>query len=127
MKLFNPSVTPQILTALDGHVITTREEWETIRRPEIVEMFQREVYGKLPGRPENLRFDVLEEHKDALDGKATSRIVQVSFDGPLGSWSFPFYLFIPKYDQLECHLSCLKKSVQDQRLAYSQKKLLPMK
>lgn len=39
---------PDILTTNDGRKVNTAEMWWKIRRPEIVEDFEREVYGRLP-------------------------------------------------------------------------------
>ncbi len=39
---------PDPLTAKNGQAITTAEQWWTLRRPEIVEDFEREVYGRVP-------------------------------------------------------------------------------
>ncbi|HEU5080370.1 MAG TPA: acetylxylan esterase [Opitutaceae bacterium] len=39
---------PDALTSRDGHKITTAEQWWKNRRPEIVEDFEREVYGRIP-------------------------------------------------------------------------------
>ena len=74
-------------------------EWETIRRPEIVRMFTAEVFGKMPDKPDNLTFEVLERDSDALDGKAVLKTVQVNIEGPYDTWRFPFWMFVPKHDQ----------------------------
>jgi hypothetical protein len=39
---------PDILTTKDGRKVTTPEMWWKVRRPEIVEDMEREVYGRLP-------------------------------------------------------------------------------
>ena len=39
---------PDILTTKDGKKVTTSDMWWKQRRPEIVEEFEREVYGRLP-------------------------------------------------------------------------------
>ena len=39
---------PDILTLKNGEKVTTPEMWWKLRRPEIVEDFEREVYGRLP-------------------------------------------------------------------------------
>jgi hypothetical protein len=40
---------PDILTLKSGKKVTTAEMWWKQRRPEIIEDFEREVYGRLPG------------------------------------------------------------------------------
>lgn len=39
---------PSVLTCLDGTEVTDKETWFQKRRPEILEMFRREEYGRLP-------------------------------------------------------------------------------
>ncbi len=39
---------PEILTLKNGKKVTTADEWWKLRRPEIVEDMEREVYGRLP-------------------------------------------------------------------------------
>lgn len=39
---------PPILTTESGEAVTTPEAWWNVRRPEIVELFEREVYGRIP-------------------------------------------------------------------------------
>ena len=41
-------VLPEILRTEDGTKVTTPREWWDVRRPEIVEGFEREVYGRVP-------------------------------------------------------------------------------
>jgi len=41
---------PEVLTAKDGKKITTPDTWWKLRRPEIAEDLEREVYGRLPKR-----------------------------------------------------------------------------
>src|SRR5437868_14710296 len=40
---------PDVLTTKDGKRVTTKEMWWNQRRPEIVEDFDREVLGRVPG------------------------------------------------------------------------------
>lgn len=39
---------PDVLTTKDGKKVTTPDQWWKIRRPEIIEDMEREVYGRLP-------------------------------------------------------------------------------
>jgi hypothetical protein len=41
---------PDVLTLNNGKKVTTAEQWWKQRRPEIVEDFEREVYGRVPAR-----------------------------------------------------------------------------
>ena len=39
---------PDVLTTRTGKKVTTAEQWWKIRRPELIEDFEREMYGKVP-------------------------------------------------------------------------------
>ncbi len=41
-------VLPDPLTTIDGRKVTTPEMWWTVRRPELLEMFSKYVYGRVP-------------------------------------------------------------------------------
>jgi hypothetical protein len=62
---------PDPLVAIDGTRITTAAGWREKRRPELLEFFTREMYGRSPGRPEKMVSEVFDRDKAALGGKAT--------------------------------------------------------
>lgn len=59
------------LLAFDGTKITTATQWRERRRPELLEWFAREMYGRSPGKPSALVSEVFERDPRALGGKAT--------------------------------------------------------
>jgi hypothetical protein len=80
---------PDPLLCADGTRVNTPEEWRSKRRPELLRLFQEQMYGKTPEAPEGrikLRFETRSETPNALNGKATRREVTVHFteqpDGP---------------------------------------------
>lgn len=72
-------VLPDPLVTKKGHQVKSAKEWERKRRPEIMDMLRKEMYGYEPGRPAGLHFKVLEESRDAFGGKATRKQVAVYF------------------------------------------------
>ncbi|MES2439067.1 MAG: acetylxylan esterase [Verrucomicrobiota bacterium] len=62
---------PDPLVASDGSKITTAAEWREKRRPELLEFFTREMYGRSPGKPEKLVSEVFDRDGKVLGGKAT--------------------------------------------------------
>lgn len=73
---------PGVLTCSDGSQVTTREQWLEKRRPELLALFEREVYGRTPGgKPAGMRFVQTSENRKALGGKATMRQVSIFFTG----------------------------------------------
>lgn len=60
---------PALLKTLSGETVTTAEQWETFRRPEIMALFSNFVYGVRPvERPADLQFAVVKEQPD-FDGQ----------------------------------------------------------
>lgn len=89
-------VLPDALTTGAGNKVTTPAEWQKTRRPEILELFRENIYGRAPiGRPDTLRFDVKEIDKNAMDGKATLKRVEIHVEGPGGTGMISLTLFIP--------------------------------
>lgn len=70
---------PALLTSDSGDSIRTVEEWETVRRPEILEMFRKEMFGRTPADRIAVKWDVISENGEALGGKATFRQVMFTF------------------------------------------------
>jgi hypothetical protein len=62
---------------LDGTRVTTKEQWTEKRRPELRELFQHYMYGKLPPA-KSVSARVLHENPKAFGGKATLREVALS-------------------------------------------------
>ena len=67
---------PDPLTLTNGRKVTTVRQWEKKRRPELVKLFEEQMYGTAPKAPE-LKFETLEEDRSALGGKATRRQVRI--------------------------------------------------
>ena len=72
---------PDPLKLLSGKRVKTAEAWNTQRRPEVLRLFQEQVYGKAPGRPSKMVFRLVESSNRALGGKAVRKQVRVFFDG----------------------------------------------
>src|SRR5512140_227895 len=88
---------PDPLLTRSGEKVRTAGDWKSLRRPEVLELFRQNVYGRAPvGRPAQLRFEILDAGSEAMDGKATRKLVQVRYAGPGGEGSFQLILFTPK-------------------------------
>src|SRR5215210_2424372 len=70
---------PDPLVMADGTRVTDAETWNAQRRPEILKLFETFVYGRAPGRPAGLRFEVTSEEKEALGGTATRKEISIHF------------------------------------------------
>ena len=89
-----PYTLPAILTASDGTVIGSPEEWENIRRPELLDLFTEEIYGGLPDVSMDVTYDILEQDNEALGGKAVRKQVEMTFSN--GAVTRKALMFIKK-------------------------------
>src|SRR5262245_51169774 len=69
---------PDPLVLRDGTKVTTKEQWNEKRRPELKELFQHYMYGKLPERRQ-VAAEIVHEDGKAFGGKATLREIALRF------------------------------------------------
>ena len=84
---------PDVLLQSDGTPVSSLTDWSAVRRNELKELFQREMYGFFPPVPD-LEFRILKEDPNVLNGKMTYREVEITFDG-IGDASMTVALFVP--------------------------------
>src|ERR1700683_3257732 len=87
---------PDPLVMADGTRVTTAAQWRNQRRPELLALFTREMYGVAPPRSPKIRFIVFDKGSDALGGKATRRQITILIEGSPTGPKFDFLLYIPK-------------------------------
>ncbi len=86
---------PPLLKSEKGKTITSPEEWKNIRRPELVELFSSQVYGKIPKADVLTGFKVVEEKSGVLDGMADRKQVRITFTGNGQSLSALLLIYLP--------------------------------
>jgi len=87
---------PNPLKLSDGSRVTDGRTWRTKRRPEILELFRKYVYGRAPiARPENMTFEVFDLEKQALGGLATRKQVTVNFTGEKDGPKMDILIYLP--------------------------------
>lgn len=64
----------------NGRRVRSVAQWNRKRRPELFAMFEHEMFGRAPGRPEQLHFETVYRDTEALGGKAVRKEVKVHFD-----------------------------------------------
>jgi len=72
----------------------SKEGWRK-RRREILRLFQANVYGSSPARPEHMRFRVLEENLRAMGGAATHKRVAIEITRAGRTRSFELTVLLP--------------------------------
>lgn len=91
-----PYELPNVLTANDGSRIETEQEWKSVRRPEVLELFRKHVYGRVPeNATKGVGFEVIETDAEAMEGKATLVRVRIRFAEGVDDPSMNLVTFIP--------------------------------
>ncbi len=88
-------VLPELLVAGNGKKITGKKEWEKIRRPELMELFASEMYGRTPQDKIDVRYETLEENPHDLNGKATRKQVKFTFSNGSKSIEALLLMYLP--------------------------------
>ncbi len=78
---------PDPLTLKNGQKVTTPEIWWTRRRPEIVEDFEREIFGRIPPNVPKVTWTVISNVSNGLVGKLPANGKQLV--GHVDNSSFP--------------------------------------
>ncbi len=74
-----PYALPEVLKTISGKSINSVADWEQYRRPEILELFSKEVYGKTPETKLPVQFIVVSESRNAIGGKAIRKEIKACF------------------------------------------------
>ncbi len=76
--------------------VKNEKTWIKKRRPEIFQLFEKYVYGKAHGKPENIKFKIHSIDLNALNGKAVSKQVSVYFSDKKNSPKMDILIYLPK-------------------------------
>lgn len=72
---------PDLLTCQDGTIVNSVREWERHRRPELLRMLADGEYGRTPKGNIKVRYEMISENGQALNGQATQQQVMFTFCG----------------------------------------------
>jgi hypothetical protein len=86
---------PDPLTLNNGAKVRDAKTWIKKRRPEIVRLFEENQFGRSPGRPEGMSFDVFDKGAPALDGKALRKQVTIYFSRDKAGPKMDLLIYLP--------------------------------
>jgi len=86
---------PDPLLLASGKAVRDAKTWYQRRRPEIVRLFEENQYGRSPGRPAGMSFDVFDKGTPALGGKALRRQVTVYFSADKTGPKMDLLMYLP--------------------------------
>ena len=91
-----PYTLPDPLLLQDGRRITSSQQWVEQQRPAMLKLFAENVYGRMPGKPTNMHFNVFSVDSFALGGQAIRKQVTIFFDNSFSPDSMDLLLYLPK-------------------------------
>jgi hypothetical protein len=87
---------PDPLKRVDGKRITDPQQWSHQQRPALLKLFADNVYGRMPGKLQNMQFKIIDIDSFALGGAAIRKQVTIIFAGIASSPSMDVLIYLPK-------------------------------
>ncbi len=70
-----PYTLPDPLTLANGQPVRDADTWFKKRRPEILKLFQTEIFGRIPENTPKVKWEVISSEEGAMNGSATTKKV----------------------------------------------------
>ncbi len=86
---------PDPLMFADGKPVQSAKDWLKKRRPEVLRLFEENQFGRSPGRPKDMSFDVFDKGTPAFEGKALRRQVTVYFSADKNGPKMDLLIYLP--------------------------------
>ena len=97
LEQMQPVDLPELMRTFSGSRVESVDDWEKVRRREILDFFTQNMHGQRPvERPADLSFAKTSPDCEMLGGTAVRKQVRASFSGPYGKWGFDILAFLPK-------------------------------
>ena len=88
---------PDVLKLANGEPVRDAATWFEKRRPEIVRLFEENQYGRSPGRPADMSFDVFDKAGRAFGGKAIRRQVTIYLSKDKTGPQMDLLIYVPAH------------------------------
>jgi hypothetical protein len=86
---------PDPLTLSNGRKVNDAKTWLEKRRPELLALVESSQFGRVPGPPPDVSYDVFEKGTPAFGGKAVRRQVTIHFTKDKSGPSVELLLYLP--------------------------------
>jgi hypothetical protein len=87
---------PDLLIFPDGTKVSGPDAWVGQRRQQLLSLFEEEVYGKAPGRPNGFRVETTSVDRHALNGIAIRKEVSIHFTDSADTPVMNILVYLPK-------------------------------
>ncbi|HEV2863915.1 MAG TPA: hypothetical protein VGX48_23165 [Pyrinomonadaceae bacterium] len=86
---------PDPLVLSGGRRVRDAKTWYGKRRPELLRLFEEHQFGRSPGRPSRMSFDVFDKGTPALGGRAVRRQVTIYFSPDKSGPKMDLLIYLP--------------------------------
>ncbi|WP_229239400.1 alpha/beta fold hydrolase [Emticicia agri] len=90
-----PYTLPEILKTADGKPVKKITEWEKKRRPELLTLFEDNIYGQMPKSYDHISYKITNEIANAMNGKAHLKEVLITVEKDNKMVAINLILFTP--------------------------------
>jgi len=91
-----PYTLPELLVSQSGDEIKSLEDWENVRREELLNLFESEVYGKVPETDIRVSYKIEDLEENALNGIAIRKQVSITLSNNQQSVAANLLIYLPK-------------------------------
>lgn len=88
-------VLPDPLVLANGRPVRDAATWRNVRRPELIAVYEREIFGAVPAGAPSVRAEVVATEADALGGKAVRKQVVFHFGAGERAVALNVSLYVP--------------------------------
>jgi hypothetical protein len=86
---------PDLLLLSNGQRVKDAKTWTEKQRPALLKLVEEIQYGKMPGRPDDMSFNVFDKNTSAFGGKAIRRQVTVYFTKDTSQHKMDLLIYLP--------------------------------
>src|SRR4026209_922202 len=91
-----PYTLPDPLKGADGNRVTSSQQWLHHQRAAMLQLFAVNVYGRMPGKPANMKFKITSVDSFALGGTVIRKQVTILFTSAASAPSMDLLIYLPK-------------------------------
>lgn len=86
---------PDVLKTTANREVSSRRAWEKVRRPEILKLFEDNIYGQMPKAYDSIKYSVANKNAVAMNGKARLKEIIIEVFNNNKSVKINLVLFVP--------------------------------
>lgn len=86
---------PDVLKTNNNIVVNNKTTWENVRRPEVLKLFENNIYGQMPKSFDRIKYSITNKNAAAMNGKAHLKQVLIEVFKNNKSVKINLILFVP--------------------------------